>query len=426
MRDSSGGAPAGSRWLERLACGVLLLGCLAGVLLAPAKAVAAGIYAVQASSSGSGAPVTTASLSPATPGTSGWFTVAPEITLTAVGAEGSSIAIRYGWGIDPPATLYSTKFTASSGRNTLYYRATDGAGNAETVQSLVFKVDTSITPPEATAPTGVESDPTLVRGTIDYTATASDSLSGVDYVGFFLYGQLESGEWNAVGARVGELQTPPEPDTGIYGVSWNTALVADGFYKLQAQLADVAGNTAFSPAQYVLVDNHGPAVSLSNPMANDRISGTGYAIVGTAADPNLKTWTLQMRAVGDSTWNDLTSGTSAVTDSTFFMLDTTAYDPGQYEFQLVATDTAGNSSTPDLRTPVTIDNVRPHGGVRHGGEPEHRQRRVLRRSGAGDHRQDVLHDPGTDSIGRYSPGRQEDAGCDDVRARPMERATRSS
>ena len=99
-------------------------------------------------------------------------------------------------------------------------------------------------------------------------------------------------------------------------------------------------------------------MALKNPAANARISGA-YAITGTVTDANLANWTLQMRAVGDPTWNTLASGTAAVTDGTFFTLDTTSYAAGQYEFQILAADTAGNSSTPDLHSPVTIDNVRP-------------------------------------------------------------------
>ncbi len=302
------------------------------------------------------APTTSPSSSPAAPGSSGWFTVAPEIILTATDAEGSSVTIRYDWEITPPTTVYSTKFTAPSGTKTLYYRSTDGAGNIEAVQSLVFKVDTSIVAPAVTTPVGAELTPTTVHGTIDFDSTAGDALSGVDHVGFFWYDRMGV-SWNPVGYQVGVDQTTPVSDS-TYRVSWNTASVADGLYKLESQLADVAGNTAFSPAQYVLVDNSGPTVALKNPATNARISGA-YAITGTATDANLANWTLQMRAVGDPTWNTLASGTAAVTNGTFFTLDTTSYAAGQYEFQILAADTAGNSSTPDLHTPVTIDNVRP-------------------------------------------------------------------
>jgi predicted CXXCH cytochrome family protein len=302
------------------------------------------------------APTTSPSMSPGAPGPSGWYAVAPQITLTATDAEGSSVTTEYGWGISAPTTPYLGSFTAPSGTNTLYYRSTDGAGNAETVQSLVFKVDTSITPPAITTPTGVEPTPTPVRGTIYYDSTATDAVSGVDHVAFFWFDRLVA-SWNPVGTQVGADQTTTVSGT-TYGVSWNTALVVDGRYKLQSQLADVAGNTAFSPAQYVLVDNTGPTATLTNPATNARISGPTYAITGTATDANLANWTLQMRAVGGPTWSTLASGTSAVNNANLFTLNTNSYAAGRYEFQIVVTDTSGNSST-ELPTPVTIDNVQP-------------------------------------------------------------------
>ena len=302
------------------------------------------------------APTTSLSMSPGAPGPSGWYAVAPQITLTATDAEGSSATTRYGWGITPPPTLYLGGFTALSGTNTLYYHSTDGAANAETVQSLVFKVDSSIMPPALTSPIGVESTPTPVRGEISYDSTATDAVSGVGHVAFFWY-DWSGASWNPVGYQVGSDQTTTVSGT-TYRVSWNTALVVDGRYKLQSQLADVAGNTAFSPAQYVSVDNTGPTATLTNPATNARISAADYAISGTATDPNLANWTLQMRAVGGPTWSTLASGTSAVNNGTFLTLDTTSYTAGRYEFQIVVTDKAGNSST-DLHTPVTIDNVSP-------------------------------------------------------------------
>ncbi len=302
------------------------------------------------------APTTLSSSSPGAPGPSGWYAVAPQITLAATDAEGSSVTTQYDWGITPPTTLYLGSFTALSGTNTLYYRSTDSVGNAETVKSLVFKVDTSITAPTINAPTGVEPTPTPVRGTINYDSTATDAVSGVGNVSFWWFDWV-SGAWNGVGAQVGTNQTTPFSGS-TYRVSWDTVLVADGRYKLQSQLADVAGNTAFSPAQCVLVDNTGPTATLTNPAANARINGAVYAITGTATDANLANWTLQMRAVGGPTWNTLASGASAVNNANFFTLNTNSYAAGQYEFQVVVTDTAGNSST-GLCTPVTIDNVQP-------------------------------------------------------------------
>jgi len=310
-------------------------------------------------------PVTSVSTSPAASdgknadgSPTGWFVTTPTITFT-VGGPGDAVPIvtYYDWGLNPPLTRYFSSFTGMAGTNTLYYYSKDASNNDETIQRLVFKVDTSITAPTITEPRGAEPSPTPVRGAIACESTASDALSGVHHVAFYWFDRSGS-SWSPVGRQVGPDQTNPASGM-VYRVYWDTALVADGLYKLQSQVRDVAGNTAFSPAQYVLVDNNGPMAGLTKPEADTRIRGKAYAITGTVTDANLATWALQMRAVGGSRWNTLASGTSAVTDSSLFALDTTAYDPGRYEFRLAATDTAGNSSNAGVISPVTIDNVAP-------------------------------------------------------------------
>ncbi len=314
--------------------------------------------------SDSTAPTTSLSTSPAAlDGDSGWFKTVPSITLSATDPEGSPTIIRYNWNSDPASgagTLYGASFSALTGTNTLWYYSRDAIPNEETPhKSQLFKVDATIAAPAITAPIGVDGapPPTGIRGTVNYDATAADAGgSGVNFVAFYYYA-WNGAAYDAVGTQVDVNQTTPVAGS-TYRVSWNTALVADGRYKLQAQLRDVAGNTAFSPAQYVRVDNTGPTVAITAPTAPSTIRGTAYQIRGTASDAVISNWTLSISAVSPVSWSTLATGSANVTDAVLNTFDTTTRTDGQYQFRLVATDVLTNSSTTTI-TPVTIDNTGP-------------------------------------------------------------------
>lgn len=302
------------------------------------------------------APTTSLSSSPVAPdGDGGWFKSPVTVTLSAVDPEGSPTTTYYRWNANPYG-VYAGGFSALSGTNTLWYYSTDAIPNTETAKSQVLKVDSAIVAPAMTTPTGAEPTPTPIQGTVNVDATASDAVSGVNYVAFYYFAWNGSG-WDAVGTQVGANQTAPVSGS-TYRVSWNTGLVADGRYKLQAQLRDVAGNSAFSPAQYVLVDNVGPITALTAPVAASAIRGSAFQIRGTASDADLTSWTLSIKPLSSGSWATLASGTSSVTGVVLHTLNTTLYADGQYQFRLTAVDGIGHSST-DLRTPVTIDNTGP-------------------------------------------------------------------
>lgn len=308
------------------------------------------------------APTTMLSTSPVAPdGDSGWFKTVPTITLSATDPEGSPTTTRYNWNSDfawTGGTLYAGTFSALTGTNTLWYYSQDAIPNEETHKSRLFKVDATIAAPVIITPTGVDGapPPTGIRGTINYDATATDAGAGVNFVAFYYYAWNGS-TYDAVGTQVGANQTVPVA-ASTYRVAWNTLLVPDGRYKLQAQLRDVAGNTAFSPAQYVRVDNTGPTVAITAPAAGATIRGTAYQIRGTASDAAISNWTLSISAVSPVAWTTLATGSSNVTDAVLNTFNTTTRSDGQYQFRLTATDALTNSSTATV-SPVTIDNTGP-------------------------------------------------------------------
>lgn len=339
-----------------LVLGLMVLAVMcSGVVAAPARAAAI-------TWSDSNPPTTFLSSSPAAPnGDSKWFSgAAPLVTLTASDPESSATTTYYSWDTDPGApgqgwSLYGGTLTVPSDVHTLYCYSSDSAGNVEDTQRQAFKVDVGTTAPTVSTPTGVESTSTPIRGTIACDSTAFDDLSGVNFVSFWLFDTSDGG-WSGVGTQVGADQTVPFTGT-TYRASWDTSGVRDGRYRLQSQSRDVAGNTAWSEPQYLSVDNDGPTASITKPAAGDAIGGS-YAITGTEDDPNLAGWTLQIREVGAGSWKTVASGSSSVVGGTLFSLVTAGYSPGSYQLQLVATDTAGNTSA-DLVTPFVIDTAKP-------------------------------------------------------------------
>ncbi|MHB9150088.1 MAG: hypothetical protein ACYC33_08450 [Thermoleophilia bacterium] len=252
------------------------LACLSGLffvflclhLTSPAAAVQAmydssGAGDLSPSEGTRGPDIVSFSTSPMSPnGDAGWFRgAAPMVTFAPVAPVGSddSMFILYDWGVNPPATIYAGSFAAPSGQNTLYFQPLEQISSAGTAQSRFFKVDTGVVAPVLVTPPEVQSAPMPVEGTIDLAASAADAVSGIRSVSFFYFGRF-AGTWDAVGTLIGSSQAFPV-SADIYRESWNTMLVPDGDYKLQVQVRDVAGNTAFSAAAFVRVNNYAVTAS---------------------------------------------------------------------------------------------------------------------------------------------------------------------
>jgi hypothetical protein len=131
------------------------------------------------------APVTTASF--ADPGEGGWHPGTVLVTLAATDAGAGVAALE--WSLDGgPWTPYTGAVTVTgNGPHELLYRATDGAGNVETLKSAVIQIDTD-------APTVLVSglaDGQLYGDSQDVRVSwqAVDPLSGVRSVVGTLDGQ---------------------------------------------------------------------------------------------------------------------------------------------------------------------------------------------------------------------------------------------
>jgi predicted CXXCH cytochrome family protein len=290
---------------------------------------------------------------PAPDGDDGWFISPVVVTLWATDPEGSPTIIYYDWNLDPPAGVYAGSFLTPSGTNTLYLRAVDAFDQVEETQAHEFRVDTSASAPAIQAPRGSADSPTPVRGAVAFTAQAEDMVSGIANVSFFYFGQTARG-WQPVGSEAGPPQTTAAEGT-LYGVSWETVTVADGAYRLRAQVRDNAGNLAFSAPEYVLVDNTRPTIGLSAPSPGEHISGT-YRVSGTIDDAALTGWRLEIRPLSGGDWQIAAEGRTPRSGG-LHTLETTDLEDGDYQLRVTAVDAAGNQA--EAVTRVTIDNQPP-------------------------------------------------------------------
>jgi hypothetical protein len=136
-------------------------------------------------------PTIKISLSPSTPnGQNGWYTSAVTLTVSATDPDNAPATLQTRCVLDPsslPANFAALPSGAcpylgptgasviSDGTHTLYAASIDPAGNAEAVQSVPFKIDT--TPPTVTY-TGNAGTYTVDQQ-VQITCTATDATSGV-------------------------------------------------------------------------------------------------------------------------------------------------------------------------------------------------------------------------------------------------------
>lgn len=124
------------------------------------------------------APFTTLELTPVNPdGQNGWFKTSSAITLT----PDETATTYYQWDSTSTASwiTYSGQFAASEGEHTLYFYSVDNAGNIETIQERLFKVD-----PES--PTVSALSGSTSGSNIDlFWTPSSDNVSGLAGYGIY-------------------------------------------------------------------------------------------------------------------------------------------------------------------------------------------------------------------------------------------------
>jgi ELWxxDGT repeat protein len=161
-----------------------------------------------------------------------------------------------------PYELSWNTASVADGLHTLTAKAFDLAGNVSTSAQRGVTVDNTA---PAAAALGAPAQGAQLRGTVQLSATASDNV-GVARVEFYADATL-----------LGTDTSAP------YGLSWNTASVADGLHTLTAKAHDAAGNVTTSAGVEVLVDNTAPTTTLSAPAQNAHVRGS-VQLSATASD----------------------------------------------------------------------------------------------------------------------------------------------
>jgi peptidoglycan/xylan/chitin deacetylase (PgdA/CDA1 family) len=166
---------------------------------------------------------------------SGWYSTSVSVGLSATDDDSGVAAIRYTTdGSEPTvqSSVYTGPFSVAS-TSTVKFRAWDNAGNVEATNSQLIQIDITAPSVVITSP----ADGSNVKGNVKIAANATDNLSEVVSVRFYVDGVL-------VGTKTG----------APFFFNWQTNKVAKGQHTLTAVAVDAAGNeSALSPAVVVTV-----------------------------------------------------------------------------------------------------------------------------------------------------------------------------
>lgn len=171
-----------------------------------------------------------------------------------------------------------------------------------------------------------------LRGSATLTPSAFDRESGIAKLSVE-HRNAATAPWTTLCAE----------GSASYPCTWDTTLVADGRYVVQATAVDGAGYSASTRAD-ITVDNTPPTVTLHNP---------GSALQGTVtlqtqpfdATSGVVDVTIQTAPRGTTSWTDLCATSGAPWSCDF---DTSKLPNGTHSFRAVATDAAGNTGTSNV------------------------------------------------------------------------------
>lgn len=261
-------------------------------------------------------PQTTLLTDPISPdGDNDWFITAPTVTLS----RNEPGTTYYQW--DSTSTTgwstYLTSFGALEGVHTLYYYSEDNGGNIETLNSQVFKIDT--TAPSASILSGAAASATQIN--LSWT-NAIDNTSGV-------------GGYRIYNANNNQLLATTALTTKTF-----SSLTPGTTYKYYVKAVDAAGN----------VSGASNTVSITTPAApGDTTPPATPLLVGFA--PSNSQATIYWRAVVDNVgvvgykiYNGDTNALLANTSTTSYTFS--GLTPGiSYRYYIKAYDAAGNHSS---------------------------------------------------------------------------------
>jgi len=96
----------------------------------------------------------------------------------------------------------------------------------------------------------------------------------------------------------------------------------------------------------------GPIVQIASPADLSEVT-TLTSVVGTVTGDRIQGWTLAYRALGDTQWTPIGSGTAAVVNGVLGTFDPTLLLNGAYQLELTATD--GNNLEQSVRVDIAVE-----------------------------------------------------------------------
>jgi len=220
----------------------------ADVLYSCAATVTAGAVTTADLGVESVAPVTTATVTPASPdGANGWYRSAVTVTLGA--SDNCSGVARTEFSTDGGTTWepYTGALAlVSDGVKTIHYRSVDNAGNVEAAQSLTVKIDQTAPTVSLSANPSVVWPPNGKTVTVAINGAGADAVSGLAEVSYVVMDEYGS-----------PLSIPSRSLKGV-SAAWADQLAVEArrhgydldgrVYQVVATLVDMAGNTATATA----------------------------------------------------------------------------------------------------------------------------------------------------------------------------------
>lgn len=273
-------------------------------------------------------------------------TVPLTATLSGAGTTSYSVRIEYAaagtttWKTicTKSAAPYTCDWSTTSFANQYYdLRAVATSGGVSQTSAVVADILV-----DNAAPNVSLQDPgSPLRGTVVFTAAASDAHSGVDRVTIQYAASGSSTYQDLCTATI-------EP----WSCSYDTTRLQDGSYSLRAVAVDVAGNTATSaPVANRAVDNTVSSVSLADP--GPYLGGTVTLTASANSTAGVTSVRIQRMPSGASTWVDVCTDTTTPYSCAW---DTTTVADGSYDLRAVLLDGTGRTTVSVVVTGRRVDN----------------------------------------------------------------------
>jgi hypothetical protein len=219
---------------------------------------------------------------------------------------------------------------AADGLYDLRAIATDGASFTTTSSVVTARIDNTA-PSSAT----ITNPGTPLSGSVTLNGAGADAV-GLASMRFEYRATGSTGAWSTACTDT----TPPSP----FSCSWDTTAVGDGSYDLRSVAIDQAGNTRTSATVAArIVDNNGPAVSVTGPA---QVRGTTNTVTTSVTDAlAITSVVIRYRASGSTgASTTICTDTTGPTYTCNWNVSALA-DASSWELTAVATDALGRSTT---------------------------------------------------------------------------------